>query len=492
MKQLNYLSPKTLGVKLRLCNSHPLSRWTFTRCYPSSPTERPSSSHATVRAPLPSKKVSSRVRDGTVVPSRADRKQISKGNLFDSSGNLFVSAAELRNACKCRRCVNYSDRQRNYNWADIPSDIEVAEHEVRPDGNIQIRWKNDVPGYEDHLSIYSPSFVAAMSSRKEHHGRSIYDQRRRTTAWANDDFDMDTATIAYEDYMQSADSLHTALDQLHKTGLVFISDVPKSEVSVNRLAERIGALRNTFYGSTWNVTSSPEAKNVAYTSRDLGFHMDLLYMQEPPGLQLLHCLDNTCEGGDSLFVDSFKALDHLIDHHGGDIFDDLASAYITYEYDNDGFYFSDVKPIVTLWGYPHIRRDLTNVKYPELLSQVRRIYWSPMFSAPSVRSRQFLYSVMPYWRQLRAGKAFTDSLQHPGMALKTKLTPGTCAIFDNLRVCHARTAFDTSAGHRKLKGAYVDHQDFHSKLGVLDGDARLARLRSGGSKRTMWKVHELP
>ena len=490
MKQPIHLNPKTLGVKLRLFKSHPLSRWTFTRCYPSYPIERSSSSHATVPAPSPSKKLSSRVRDGTTVPSREDRREIRKGNLFDSTGKLLVSAAELRNACKCRRCVNHSDRQRNYNWADIPSDIEVAEHEVRPDGTIQIRWKNDVPGYEDHLSIYSPSFVAAMLSPKEHHGRSIFDRRKKTTAWANDDFDVDTATIAYEDYMQSADSVHTALDQLHKTGLVFISDVPKSDVSVNSLAERIGALRNTFYGSTWNVTSSPEAKNVAYTSRDLGFHMDLLYMREPPGLQLLHCLDNTCEGGDSLFVDSFKALDHLIDHHGREVFDDLASAYVTYEYDNDGFYFSNTKPIITLAGYPYASRNLTNVKYGGLLSQVRRIFWSPMFSAPSVRSGQFFHSVLPYWRQLRAGKAFTDSLQHPGMALRTKLTPGTCAIFDNLRVCHARTAFDTSAGHRKLKGAYVDHQDFHSKLGVLDGVASPARVLHGGSRNS--KAHESP
>ena len=36
-------------------------------------------------------------------------------------------------------------------------------------------------------------------------------------------------------------------------------------------------------------------------------------------------------------------------------------------------------------------------------------------------------------------------------------------IFDNLRVLHARNAFDNNSGHRWLRGCYVDGQDVASK-----------------------------
>jgi len=46
---------------------------------------------------------------------------------------------------------------------------------------------------------------------------------------------------------------------------------------------------------------------------------------------------------------------------------------------------------------------------------------------------------------------------------------GTCVIFDNLRVVHARNAFNLNSGRRWLKGAYLARQDFVSKASALVG-----------------------
>ena len=77
-------------------------------------------------------------------------------------------------------------------------------------------------------------------------------------------------------------ALAEALQLLWRDGLVFVDGVPESEASVSQIVNRIGPLMNTFYGPTWDVRSVPDAKNVAYTAKYLGFHMDLLYMREPP------------------------------------------------------------------------------------------------------------------------------------------------------------------------------------------------------------------
>jgi len=57
---------------------------------------------------------------------------------------------------------------------------------------------------------------------------------------------------------------------------LFLRNVPDSEKSVEEIAGRIGTLKDTFYGRTWDVKSKPKAKNIAYTQSFLGLHMDLL------------------------------------------------------------------------------------------------------------------------------------------------------------------------------------------------------------------------
>lgn len=48
--------------------------------------------------------------------------------------------------------------------------------------------------------------------------------------------------------------------------------------------------------------------------------------------------------------------------------------------------------------------------------------------------------------------------QQPEAIFQTKLCEGTCVIFDNWRVLHARKGF--SGGERWLRGAYVGEADF--------------------------------
>ena len=196
------------------------------------------------------------------------RSLLLKGKLFDPSGRLLIPATELRNACKCEMCVNPSDRQRNYHWADIPSNIRLESYEIDGVGTCHVRWKNDVPGFQDHISSYTTQAISTAPSMKTWHGHTVFN--RPTYLWGTDDYNMEACTVPYEDFIGTSESLASALGRLHSTGLVFITDVPEDELSVGKIAQRIGPLRNSFYGSTWDVKSVPNARNVAYTSRNLG------------------------------------------------------------------------------------------------------------------------------------------------------------------------------------------------------------------------------
>jgi alpha-ketoglutarate-dependent taurine dioxygenase len=359
------------------------------------------------------------------------RTLLTRGELFEPGSDVpLIRPRDLRNGCRCEQCINPSDRQRNYNWADIPTDIQIESHDVDADGIFSIKWLNDVPGFTKHVSRYSKQDVLNAVDFYSRHGQTVHS--RPVRPWDKSNYHLENSTIGYDSFMQNPRFLATALHLLSTYGLVFISDVPKDEYSVKKLAERVGPLRNTFYGPTWDVRSVLDAKNVAYTSRNLGLHMDLLYMAEPPGLQLLHCMENTCEGGLSRFVDTFKVLDVLVSECGPEFMHQLSRLRIAYEYSNDGAYYYDSKPVVSYHAWPNLKTKFRGARNPALLSNVQRVYWSPPFAAPHTR-----------WQQedvpgLQAAKLFADMLEVPGMALTTKFSPGTCAIFDNLRVLHAR------------------------------------------------------
>lgn len=348
----------------------------------------------------------------------------------------------LREGCRCPRCVDPVTKQRNFNMAQIPRNIRPQE--LRWDGKeLQILWKNDIEGYDNHTTTYTREYLNnPVADKIPHTGPS----RNRFT-WNGEMMDMRQHWVSFDDYMNNDVEFALAMRQLSRLGLIFVKDIPDSREMVEKLATRMGPLRNTFYGPTWDVRSVAEAKNVAYTDKFLEFHMDLLYMNEPPGFQLLHCLQNSCEGGESLFADTFHVV-RMMDRFEPEMVKTLSEMHLNYEYVYDNAIYSHTWPVV---------------QNSPLVDDLQHVNYSPPFQAHTGYGK---------WRKLKretndpvgALRFFADQLKLPKNVFELKLEPGQCAIFENRRVVHSRRQFNVKEGQRWLAGAYVDDDAVRSQF----------------------------
>lgn len=364
----------------------------------------------------------------------------------------------LRDRCTCPLCVDTSSGQKLFSTVDIPANITAREIEKTKNG-IFIHWTNDIPSYTSDHVTYLP---------RSHLGDTEPVKLPDKTEWNGESIQTTNLFVDYEEYMTQEDSLYSALSQLWTYGIVFIQNVPESEQSVVAMANRIGPLKNTFYGQTWDVRSVPDAKNVAYTSQDLGFHMDLLYMESPPRLQLLHCLRASTSGGSSLFTDSYRALRELARTKSFD-YDTLQRKEVLFHYNNDGHHLYRKRPVIG----------------PLLPPFGRQVSWSPPFQGPFSGPSVDIHDNITVRQWYKAAKSFDVIVEKKDAIYERQMAPGECVIFDNRRVLHARTSFkvDDVGKERWLKGAYLDTDPFLSKLSVLQAsraqwrDSKLKRVK---------------
>jgi len=253
----------------------------------------------------------------------------------------------------------------------------------------------------------------------------------------------------------------TAIMQLERYGLAFVTGVPTHETStetceLRKLAEMFGEIRNTFYGELWDVKNIRNSRNIAYTNLDLGLHMDLLYFENPPRYQFLHCLRNRVYGGTSIFVDALYAANKLQENYSSH-FHTLTTTPVSFHYINDGHHLHFDHPTIQLGRFPD-----QDGSYP-----IQHVNYSPPFQAPlRVSTPPEFYDAL---------SQFVEILEDPANKFQYTLQEGDTAIFDNRRVLHARTSFNEKEGtkdgvtDRWLKGCYIEADAVSDKARVMRG-----------------------
>lgn len=364
--------------------------------------------------------------------------------------SLHLSSLWLRDACPCPSCVDPDSGQKTFSTADLPPrpSVSSAAIDAATDA-LRIVWAAD-----GHVSVFSAETIAEWMVDGGFRTPQLLPLRR--TLWDRATYegllDKGETRVGYEEWIKTDAGFWRGFEALMRTGLIFVSGVPEGrEDAVEGIAARIGEMQTTFYGRTWDVRSKPRAENVAYTSQFLGLHQDLMYHDPVPRLQLLHCLENGCEGGESIFSDGVRAAYEMEAAPVEGLWESLTKPAVHFHYNKGGHYYEMRRETIHLAG-----------------NLIDGTHWSPPFQAPFRRESMEDTAEGPVVR-VKSGrrgleqwhesaKLFQQSLESPRNMVEMKLSPGECVIFDNWRVLHGRREFKPGQGHRWLKGTYITDQ----------------------------------
>ncbi|QPC79288.1 hypothetical protein HYE68_010040 [Fusarium pseudograminearum] len=360
----------------------------------------------------------------------------------NEKGWTKLDAMLLRDSCTCATCVDTASGQKTFATTAIPSNIAIEKIRKTEEG-VGITFKNDM--YPDHEMIFPWLLVSQAMGRQKvpkmpFPRQELVFPKTGRTFWDKAIIQERVRKIDYHEFMKGSDAFwHTILD-LSNLGLVFLKNVPQDENSIVDITTRIANIKETFYGRTFDVRAKPDAENVAYTSGYLGLHQDLLYLESPPAIQLLHCMENSCEGGESLFSDGLFA-GRLLFLQSSPTIRNLWKVMVPYHYEKHGYFYHQRRPILELGP----NGDLAGVN------------WSPpfqdQFSSAAVDAREWL----------EPAKLFDRMINNPDVMYEMKMEPGECVLFDNTRIMHGRNKFDVGGGSRWLRGAYISREDFVSR-----------------------------
>ncbi|NXO48440.1 BODG dioxygenase, partial [Aramus guarauna] len=261
--------------------------------------------------------------------------------------------------------------------------------------------------------------------------------------------DLQLPKIPFEEIMYSDESAYKWLCTLKKVGIVLLTGAATRQGELVKLGHRIGFLRLTFYGPTWQVQDKADANNVAYTTGKLCFHTDYPVLQHPPGVQFLHCIKQTAAGGESEVVDGFHVAKKL-KKQNPEAYQILSSTAV--DYTDVGVDYCDFAV--------QCKQRIIDV---DSRGQAVRINYNnatrdTVFDIPAEKVRPF-YAAL---------KEFDDSLNSTEHKFTYKLKPGDVVTFDNWRVLHGRQSYQSgSEVTRHLEGAYADWDVVMSRLRLL-------------------------
>ena len=328
--------------------------------------------------------------------------------------------------------------QRLITILDIPPDTRIAAAEMSGD-HVRLHF---LP--EDKPVDFPLSWLQ----------RNSYDRApRRERGWTSPDVARWDSTLqsqvpigSWIDVKRSRAALRDWLEAVRRFGFAVMTEVPLASGGLCQVAELFGYVRETNYGRWFEVRAEVNPSNLAYTNLGLQAHTDNPYRDPVPTLQILACLENSVDGGDSVVVDGFKVAERLL-AESPEGFGLLTRHCARFEYaGSKGVRLQSKRPLIELGADGELLAIRFNNRSAAAFTDIP-------------------YDEMEAY--YAAYRRFAELIEDPSMEVTFKLKPGELFIVDNTRVLHARKAF-SSGGSRWLQGCYADKDGLHSTLAAIE------------------------
>lgn len=297
------------------------------------------------------------------------------------------------------------------------------------DGAVRITWSDGSKPSMLGVAILERFRTPGLASTAVASDRVLWDAETITDEWP---------TVPYADVMAGDEGVHAWLRKVATYGFCLVVGTPPTIDATRELIERIAYIRETIFGGFWDFQANLAKADTAYTNIELLPHTDGTYSHDAPGLQLLHCLAFDGEGGQSTMVDGFRIASELRSSRP-DLYDVLSRVHVPGQYIGDGAHLMASRPV--------FRHDPSGELAQVSFNNADR---AP-FLLPPDEMEQF-------YEALRAFEALANDHR---LQWRRVNPPGEAMLFDNWRVLHGRTSY---TGHRHLCGAYVNREDYESRL----------------------------
>ncbi|XP_035662137.1 gamma-butyrobetaine dioxygenase-like [Branchiostoma floridae] len=352
----------------------------------------------------------------------------------------------LRDNCQCQKCFNPDSRARLVLMADLDVKLSPVRAEVQAAGSLlTVDWP------DGHQSQYDWPWLKARCFSTQALEKRGKDWQRKTQLWGSE-LAQDLPKADFSVLLTDDRALYDFLFLLDSVGLVLVQNVPCEVGQVDRLANRVAFLKHTNYGKEFVVKSKPNPSNVAYTSAKLGLHTDLPQYNYTPGVQMLHCIEQSKgEGGDNHLVDGINVA-YQLKEENPEAFRLLTTLKVNFKDDGLDYHRFDLRERRTILSLD----DQGNVESINYNDQVR----DSILDLPAEQ-------VQPLYDAL---KAYNTIMYLPRNCVRHKMAAGEMIAFNNTRTLHGRLAYSLTGGTRHLQGGYLDWDEIYSRMRVLKTD----------------------
>ena len=341
-----------------------------------------------------------------------------KNEVDDNFPNIW-----LRDHAKDEKNWDNRSNQRKTYTASLDSNLHIKKADIVDEGKyINILWSD-----LEKTVKYSSKFLLdnLLSKNTKHNNYKLW-EKNTITEQVFRDFDN----------MMSDEGFKIFLKNLYDFGFCVITDCKTELKTVEKIANKIGYIRQSIFGGLWSFESNENMADSAYTQEELRPHTDSTYSNDAPGLQLLLCCDYNAVGGDSIMVDGFKIAE-FIKNENKEIFDILSNVEVPGRYIGDGVILEARRPIFRL----NSDKELLQVSFNN-------------YDRADFRLKNEL--MIKFYQAI---KKFDILANDQKFQWRHILKPGELLIFNNWRILHGRSSFK---GKRKMAGCYLNKEDFDS------------------------------
>ena len=343
--------------------------------------------------------------------------------LSDGSNQYDLPFLWLRDNCQCNECRITETQEKQFLLHSVPVDI-APKHVEEIENNINIIWPDD-----------HKTFIPIELIKKLHLSRYP-----KHSSWPNE---FEPEKYNWSEFLDIKKTALEALKTFVTYGVIILKNAPQELNSLELLAKRLGPINEVLFERIHNVSVTGHIYNVAHTPKGLPPHNDFASYNAQPSVQVLHMLENECEGGESIIVDGWQVVK--------DLKADIPE------------YFS----ILQNFNVPFREFDEDNETYAE----------APLIKCASdgtIESFRFSNQLMQMIDPRKDGvgefyKAYHEisSRVHDKKYRSTfRLNGGEALVVASLRVLHAREPFKPN-GKRHLQDAYFTYDNAANNIVLL-------------------------